>query len=225
MRYNPLMSSIYLSMDANPLLISYLTGLGHRVIDVFKSPFLTEGISSHPDLFLCKLGCLPCAPLLIGDPTLPKDPYPYDVPYNAVCTGKYFIHKLSATAPELLKAAKSMDLQFIDVHQGYTKCNVVVLDETGMITSDEGIHHAVTKMNQVQCLLVEPGHVLLDGFATGFIGGASGRIGDRIIFHGDLSKHPDFSSILDFISSRGLLCNWFEAFPLTDIGSIIECEV
>ena len=70
-------------------------------------------------------------------------------------------------------------------------------------------------------LTVTAGHVVLPGYDTGFIGGASGRIGDTVYFNGDLTAHPDFESIVRFIEDRGLKVKWFEDWPLTDTGSII----
>ena len=70
-------------------------------------------------------------------------------------------------------------------------------------------------------LLVEPGFVKLRGANTGFIGGASGRIDDKIVFNGDLSAHPNFREIAGFIEERGLGCKWFGLYELEDIGSII----
>ena len=57
-----------------------------------------------------------------------------------------------------------------------------------------------------------------------FIGGCSGRVGNKVIFNGNLKAHPDFQRILSFIKSRGLDCVWFPEYELTDIGSIITCE-
>ena len=56
---------------------------------------------------------------------------------------------------------------------------------------------------------------------TGFIGGCSGRIGDTFIFNGDVSQHPDFALMLDFVESKGLTAKWFPEYQLTDIGSIL----
>ena len=70
-------------------------------------------------------------------------------------------------------------------------------------------------------LLVQPGHVVLNGYDTGFIGGTSGRAGNEVLFNGDLMTHPDFQAMKEFIEGRGLICKWFTGYPLTDIGSII----
>ena len=45
---------------------------------------------------------------------------------------------------------------------------------------------------------------------------------NEIVFNGDLSAHPDFETIKEFIESRGLRCVWTTDMPLTDIGSVIE---
>ena len=69
-------------------------------------------------------------------------------------------------------------------------------------------------------LLIRPGYIILKGFDYGFIGGTCGRIGDEIIFNGDISAHPDYDAIQAFIKSRGLDIKYFD-YPLEDIGSII----
>jgi hypothetical protein len=221
-RYNLNMNTIYVSNKVNYRFDSYLEKLGYKVIMVFDSPYLNKGISSHPDLFMCKLGCQPESAIFFGNPKKPKDPYPHDVIYNAVCTGKYFIHNLALSDKSLLQKAREMDMILIDVHQGYTKCNMVVVDDKSMITSDEGIYKTLIQYPDIDCLLVQPGFVSLPGFSTGFIGGTSGRIGSRVIFHGNLKYHPEFNLINQFIKYRGLETVWFEEFSLTDIGSVIE---
>jgi len=117
-----------------------------------------------------------------------------------------------------------MGLILIDVRQGYTKCNTVVVDSNSLITSDKGIYNTLSQYTDLKCILVQPGHVKLTGYSTGFIGGASGRVGDYMIFHGNLKNHPNFTDMSQFIESRGLKVFWFEEFPLTDIGSIIELK-
>jgi len=216
------MNKIYLSNRVHPLFQSYLEQLGYQIEQVLESPFLDSGISAHPDLFMCKMGAHPASPVFFGNPLKPQTPYPRDVPYNAVCTGKYFIHYLGATDSELLQKAKEMDMVLIDVRQGYTKCNTVVVDEKSLITSDKGIFDALARYLDIDCLFIQPGYVSLPGYPTGFLGGASGRVGNRIIFHGNLKDHPNCTNIIKFIEAKELEVVWFKQFPLTDIGSIIE---
>lgn len=215
------MNRLYISKDANLRLKEYLSEKGYILETIASEGIVDKGISNHPDIFLCKMGVLDGSPLFFaGKDDLSKD-YPADCAFNAACTGKFFIHKLSATNEKLLLAAKEMGMTLIDVQQGYTKCSVVIVDETSIITYDEGIIKACSKYPELSVLRVAPGFVRLDGYDTGFIGGASGRVGKEIIFHGDLFGHPDFSAIVDFIESRGLTCRWFPQFNLTDIGSIL----
>ena len=171
---------------------------------------------------MCKMGSGTDSPIYFGDKKILKNEYPKDTVYNGACTGKYFIHLLSETHPTLLKLSRQLGMKEINVRQGYAKCNIVVLDDDSMITGDYGIYQTITRNSSADCLLVSSGNVLLEGFQVGFIGGASGKVGNSIIFHGNLMSHPDSDKIIAFIQSKGLTPVWFESFPLTDIGSIIE---
>lgn len=46
--------------------------------------------------------------------------------------------------------------------------------------------------------------VILEGQPYGFLGGASGKVGNTIIFNGDITRHSDYEAIREFIESRGL---------------------
>lgn len=215
------MSKLYISKEANKILTDYLEGQGHVLERVSSEGIVDPAISCHPDVFLCKMGVGDDAPLFSAAPgDLGRD-YPQDCAFNAACTGKYFIHNLSATNKGLLQAAREMGMTLVDVRQGYTKCSTVIVDETSIITYDQGIARACGQYSDLEVLLISPGFVRLDGYDTGFIGGCSGRVGQEVIFNGDLFAHPDFSRILPFIESRGLTCRWFADYRLTDIGSIL----
>lgn len=73
----------------------------------------------------------------------------------------------------------------------------------------------------IDILLIQPGHIILEGMSAGFIGGTSGAIGNTVYFNGDLSRHPDFNKIINFIENHGFKIEWTNDIPLTDIGSII----
>ena len=118
------------------------------------------------------------------------------------------------TPPQLRSEA-----YMINVKQGYSKCSIVIVDEDSIITYDNGIANACEHAG-MNVLRIRPGYVALAGYKTGFIGGASGRVGDTIVFCGDISAHPDSTAITEFIQERGLNIKSF-SFPLTDIGSII----
>ena len=215
--YNAYMRTIYISETANPLLIDYLKQQGHIIKIVKMSDITYKPVSSHPDIYMCSMG--PGKPVFFGCPEKIGSKYPENIIYNAACTGKYFIHNTKYTDAELLEFAESLEI--IDVPQGYTKCNTLIVDEYSIITSDAGIYNSCYGILDV--LLIEKGHIKLQGFDYGFIGGASGRVGDTIIFNGNITQHPDYEKITAFIESRGLKIKYFTGYPLEDIGSIIEC--
>jgi len=211
------MNKVYLSEHANPILSDYLKSLGCDISYVHSTSHTYDPVSAHPDIYLCRMGF---RKLFYGNPDTLGFDYPKNVIYNAVFMGKYFIHNLESTSKDLLDQAKRMEKVLIDVPQGYTKCNMVVVDDYAAITSDRGIAKALAETD-IDFLLIEPGHVKLKNHPHGFLGGASGRVGDEMIFHGDLSAHPDFDKIIDFHKKHNCGVKYFPEFELEDIGSII----
>ena len=178
---------------------------------------VAEPVRCHPDLVYCRLKE---DIIFMGNERLLKPVYPGDIIYNGFSTGKYFIHDLEHTERQLLKAVNDLELIPVNVKQGYACCSIVPVDEDSIITYDRGIAKAAEAAG-LSVLTVESGHVELPGYDTGFIGGTSGRVGDEIIFNGDLSAHPDCQAIRQFIEERGLKVRYFSGYPLRDIGSII----
>lgn len=215
------MSKTYISKDANRRLKEHLNIMGADVEYVETQGIVGKYLSNHPDVFLCKMGISEDAPVFYAPAESLGPEYPKDSSYNAACTGKFFIHNFDITAPELLQAARDMGMTMINVKQGYAKCNVAIVDENSIITSDRGIAAACEEHPDLEVLLIEPGYIRLDGFETGFIGGATGIVGNEFVFNGNIGIHPDFARILEFIESRGLTPKWFPEYQLTDIGSIL----
>ena len=211
------MSKVFLSEHANPMLADYLKSLGYSISFVYSASHTYDPVSSHPDIYMCRTGL---GEIFYGDPGSPGPNYPDNIKYNAACVGKYFIHRLGSTSKDLLDHAKHSGKILIDVPQGYTKCNMVVVGDRAAITSDRGIAKALAGTD-IDLLLVSPGHVRLRGYSCGFIGGASGQVGNDIVFHGNLAAHPDFNEIADFLEGHGCGLKYFEEFELEDIGSII----
>ena len=215
---------IYVSSEADNRLKSWFSSCGYAVEEFRTDGIVSGPLSCHPDMFMCKMGVSDDSEIIsyfMQNETRLSSEYPKDIPFNAACTGKYFIHNLKYTAPVLLKRAEELGLEPVDVRQGYAKCSTVIVDENSVITYDRGLGKACTEAG-MNVLLITPGHILLPGYDTGFIGGASGRVGNTVIFNGDLSSHPDHEKIVRFIEERGLDVRWFPEWPLTDIGSIIS---
>ena len=222
------MKKVYLSKTVHPALTSYLTQQGYAIELIEHEGTTYSPVNTHPDIFMCRFGVWEKPYIFPGNPKKLTPKYPGNIIYNAVCTGKYFIHNLKYTDPELLAAAKGLTL--VDVPQGYTRCCCLPVDDSSFITSDEGIAKALASTD-ADVLLIEKGHIQLPGFDYGFIGGCAGHImisfenADNtiptIVFNGDLSSHPDHDRIADFINARGINIAYFEDYPLTDIGSIL----
>lgn len=231
------MKIIFLSETAHPAMIDQMKSRGVVVL-IPRDDRFDFRIGSHADLVLSivdhtlildenasksifrQLDALG-VPYVTGSSRLSSD-YPEDIAYNAVVTENVLIHRLDYTNSLLLQHSKNSGKQLIPVRQGYTKCSTVIVSKESIITSDQGIYEAAKDFMKV--LLIQPGHVLLEGFDTGFLGGASASFEDAVIFHGDLSMHPDFEKIQSFIESEQKKLIYFKDFPLTDIGSILVYE-
>ena len=231
------MNIIFISETAQSSFIDYMKSLGHVVL-IPKDPRIDSRISSHPDLVLSIVDNnliidenasesifsqldANAIPYIKTSSNL-GSMYPNDIPYNAVVTKNFLIHNLSYTNPLLLEHCKNTGKKLLHVKQGYSKCSTVVIDDEHLITSDQGIYNAVKEYMNV--LLISTGFVDLEGFDYGFLGGCSGTILDTVVFHGDLSKHPDFLRIKEFIEAAGKKLVYFTDFTLRDIGSILVLE-
>ena len=211
------MPRVYISENAFDETKEYIRSKGYEVITVSKHADVQDAVAAHPDIYMCRLQAGSSSEIYTGDSNLLSYDYPGDVLYNAACMGSYIICS-KHTSNDLIKAS---DLKPIYVSQGYCKCNIVVVDDTHVITEDEGIAKTLREYPDIQCLLVSPHQVKLQGFSYGFIGGASGRVGDEIVFNGNIKAHSDYESIKEFIESCGLKVISIDNQPLTDIGSII----
>ncbi|MFA5527306.1 MAG: DUF6873 family GME fold protein [Peptostreptococcales bacterium] len=228
---------VFLSEEANKRLKEYLSSKGFHVIPIKKTGNVYGAIASHPDIYVCKvkqeiiieesqyqlikekLG-KEDANYHIGKSVL-ENKYPGTIKYNAVALGSFFIHSQKYTDEKILEVVKKNEMQVINVKQGYTKCNTVIVDDNSIITSDTGIAKAL-RPRGIDILLIGKGQVKLPGFEYGFIGGASGKVGNEILFNGNLKDHQDFYAIKNFIEARGIEVKYFEDYPLEDIGSIME---
>lgn len=217
------MKTIHLSENAHPLLLTWLTQQNCHLNLIHGNKNVEEPIRAHADIYMCSLAH--DGSFVYHALHSPASPYPFDIGYNAVRIGKYFVHNLQHTAFDLMQKIDELNLIKVNVKQGYTKCNIAVLDEKHAITSDRGIFDALKSYApDINLLLIEPKHVELPKFPYGFIGGASGKVGNFFVFHGNLCAHPNFNDICDFVKTAGLEIKYFPEFPLTDIGSVIEEE-
>jgi hypothetical protein len=207
--------------------------LGIKVIKVAPSRCLPSPVCEHADLQLFHFGGSKIAVSKeqavvvselekLGFDVVKTEPpggkYPYDCSLNAFFLGDNLFGREKSLAREIIHK------NLVNVNQGYCKCSVCIVGESSAITSDPSIAAAL-ESNGVDVLRICAGHIKLSGYSYGFIGGASALIDkDKMLFFGDITKHPDFDKIqmflkkynVDFICAKG---------ELTDVGGLIAlCE-
>ena len=197
-----------------------------------------DSIAGHPDIFIFQIDKTAAiyAPgtdegildLLSGTGVgviegemSPHGEYPLTAGYNAVRVGKHVFHNEKCTDPFIKSEIKRMGLELVHVEQGYTRCSVISLGEKALITSDKGICDRANEVGK-EVLYISRGSVLLPGEDYGFMGGASGIVGDnRVLVMGDIKLHQDSEAIAGFIEEHAgtLIC--LEGLPLYDAGGVL----
>ena len=216
-----------------------LTKLGHRTLRLPPHPGLPAPVSSHPDMLLffapnaifCtksyykiatdeleEISKVYGAPIRYIDEEYGKE-YPADVLLNALPMGKNLLCNTKTVARELLH----LDRMPCHVNQGYTKCSSLPLGESALITSDASIAQKATEMG-LDVLQIEAGHIFLDGYDYGFIGGCASfaprKNIDTVFFCGDITKHPDYNRIYEFCALHKHNAVSLSNLGLCDVGTI-----
>lgn len=143
--------------------------------------------------------------------------YPNDVLFDALVVNGTVYGKRGFVSRHIIE---DNDM-FIPVKQGYARCSVAMLSERCAVTSDEGLCKALSSSG-IKVLLIRPGHIRLDGYSTGFIGGAGGRLHDgTYAFFGDVMSHPDGEEILKFAHENKISAVSLSKEKLCDYGGLI----
>lgn len=204
------------------------------LLELETSGITYEAISGHPDIFFHQAG-----KQLIVAPNLPDhykqhlenygikytlgeqdvgEKYPPSSAYNAVSTENYLIHNFRNTDSSITSLLDDADL--IHVDQGYTRCNLLALDDDHFITSDNKVQRVFQRFDK-QCLYVDPKDIILEGFSHGFFGGCCGIHDKRIFIIGSLKHMNEKKEILDLSASLGYSIIELYDGPLFDGGSIL----
>ena len=145
--------------------------------------------------------------------------YPADSGLNGCILDDALIHNPLYTDRAVLENLSGRKI--ITVNQGYAKCAVCVINERAIIASDAGICRAAAKFG-IDALLISPGHIVLDGFDCGFIGGSTFKLSrHELAFTGRLHGHPDETAILNYLSEKAVSPVFLSERPIFDIGSAI----
>ena len=220
----------------------YLNSLGYRVINVQTNKNLYDEISSHVDIFCCKI-----KDKVVLEPSVYKylkeekndlknvicgknivsSKYPLDVLYNVCCIGENIIHNFKYTDEKILEIVQNEKLNMININQGYSNCSIAVIDDKSVVVTDKKIAEKLIE-NDIDVLLLEENLDIKllknDGKYSkmkGFIGGCMSRIENKIIIFGDISKIDKEKKIRNFIQSRNLEIVYFNGLDVIDYGGVL----
>lgn len=210
-----------------------LTEFG-ELLELQTSGITYDAISGHPDIFFHKtpdrLIVAPNTPekyiaelqkreieFLMGEQLVGKK-YPASSTYNAVSVGGLLIHNFRNTDSVITRVQEDADL--IHVDQGYTRCNILALDEQHFITSDEKVKRVLDRFDK-DCLYVSPEGISLPGFRHGFFGGCCGLHDNKVFIIGSLKHYDEGEKVNEYLSAKGYEIIELYDGQLFDGGSIL----
>ena len=216
-----------------------LKEMGYELIELKTIQDVYEEISSHVDIFACKVGeQIIIEPtqyeniskyntkLICGAEKL-KGNYPEDIKYNVCIIGKKAIHSLDYTDSILKQQLINKGYELINTSQGYTNCSIAVIDDNSAIVTDKGLYKILT-FHGIDTLYVNKklDIKLLKGNnysnKRGFIGGCISKVSNKIIVFGDLNKIDENGKIRKFIKNKQKEIVEFKGLDVIDYGGLIE---
>lgn len=211
---------VILNTEASEQVKSYLAG--RFTLIEFKGNGPYKAVENHPDMHLFYDGRLFSDVHYPFETTVVEmlgDSYPDTVKYNLAKVGNYIICKYEQLPIPLKEHFEMKAYEIINVNQGYAKCSTAIIDDYSIITSDKGIHEKAIQ-NQLNSLLIRPGHIKLEGLDYGFIGGCTLSYEDVVFFSGNITQHPDYLMIKEFVEDKDKRIEHTDD-ELTDLGSFI----
>ena len=215
-----------------------IRNMGYEIIEIQTNHNVYPEISSHVDIFACKIAneiivepsqkLKNISNLIYGEEEISM-PYPLDIKYNVCLIGNKAIHNLEYTDKILKQKLIDNGFELINTTQGYTNCSIAVIDENAAIVTDKGLNKILQKHGIETLYLDEKLDIkLLNGKKysekNGFIGGCISKFDNKIIIFGDLSKIDSQNKIRNFIQSKNLGIIEFKRLDVIDYGGLIEIE-
>lgn len=214
---------------------------GYNLIEIPRNEIVYPEISSHVDIFTCRVGDkiivepsqynyikskLKYKYIEQGNEDIEAN-YPFDIKYNVCTIGNKALHNFEYTDSKIKEELQIQGYELINTTQGYTNCSIAVIDDNSAIVTDKGLYKILQKHNiDVLYLGYEPDIKLLNnkGYSSrkGFIGGAISRIDDNIVVFGDLGKIDTEDQIRSFIKERNIDILEFKGFDVIDYGGIVR---
>ncbi|MBE7023215.1 MAG: hypothetical protein E7412_01980 [Ruminococcaceae bacterium] len=151
----------------------------------------------------------------------PDRTYPGDCAYNVAKLGKKIVGNFQYVEPVIKKLYRDAGFEFINTKQGYTKCNMCIIDDNSVITEDKGLAKVLME-HSIDVIEIPSGTVELQYFDNGFIGGASGFLMPETIgFFGNICKNPYYEKIFSFIKKKNVDIICLLQTNIKDFGSIL----
>ena len=220
----------YLSQNADKRIIDALEQKGFEIIPLAPFSALCYPVDTHADMLLLAIGntvfvhkdykidLVGFNVIKIDEPISNK--YPNDVLLNVAIVGKNAFCNTKYTSKTVIKYLEENNYAIHHVGQGYAHCSTCILGENAIISADLGIVQAAQKAG-IDALLISSGHISLQPYDYGFIGGSCGSCEDKIYFGGSLKYHPDGEKIRLFCENHNkIVVELFDA-PLVDVGGIL----
>lgn len=219
-----------------------LSSYADKILRLPPHPLLPSPVASHPDmlLWICERVVVTYADYLsvaksvfdfleelgytvVTEKKSPGSTYPHDIALNCALVGNKIIANQKHMSEKIRDIAREKGLQTVAVKQGYAKCSTVTVSDDAIITADPSIAEAAAAAG-VYVLKICPDHVSLDGYNTGFLGGASGYTQTEVIFCGNLDDHPDVQAIKNFCSDHKKNAVSLGSTPLYDYGTVFFAD-
>ena len=178
-------------------------------------------ISSHPDIFFFCKDERHCESVICAPDNSVGNKYPDTCRFNAVGVGNILIHNLKYTDKKILELYRNLSTKSvqINVNQGYTRCNLLALNETNYITSDLGIKRVLEEHN-FNVFYVDPHQITLPGQKYGFFPGCCGLVDDNLVVCGSISRLKECKELRKFVRRNGMKIIELYNGELIDVGSI-----
>ena len=178
-------------------------------------------ISSHPDIFFFCKDERHCESVICAPDNSIGNKYPDTCRFNAVGVGNILIHNLKYTDKKILDLYRNLSTKSvqINVNQGYTRCNLLALNETNYITSDLGIKRVLEEHN-FNVFYVDPHQITLPGQKYGFFPGCCGLVDDNLVVCGSISRLKECKELRKFVRRNGMKIIELYNGELIDVGSI-----
>lgn len=229
--------SVIIDKNADFSVFEQLDKMNIKYIKSFDLKNLYSPVNTHPDMqiffaeknlafvapaaFEHYKSLLPKSITLIKGEKDPDEKYPKDCAYNLAVVGKNLVGNLKFAEKKIIEYFSEKNFDFINVKQGYTKCNLCIVGENAVVTEDENIYKVLNQKN-IKVLKIKSGEISLKGFDYGFIGGASGFVDkNKIAFFGDFSKTSYYNELKGFVEAEGKEFLTLSKIPPNDYGSIL----